>query len=114
MLKSAAGICALALFAFATAGSAARAQETGVASIHAWVKVGRKTCLVDHFHQGSGTGSSKQQAERDAIGAWASFTAWEYGSPWGRYSIAVSKKMNCSPGGSGWSCSVEARPCRPY
>jgi hypothetical protein len=90
-------------------------QETGVAQIHSWVKVGRKTCMLDHFHDGSGTGRSKREAERAAIAAWSEFTAWEYGAPWGRYAIAESRSANCSQQSPGsWLCAVQARPCRPY
>lgn len=113
MKKSLAGACAVILVAMLSGDAVAQGAETGVASIHAWVKVGRKTCLVDHFHNGDGTGATRAQAERAAILSWSEFTAWEYGTPWGRYSIAVSKKMSCSESGS-WSCAVEARPCRPY
>jgi hypothetical protein len=91
----------------------AEAEETGVAGIHSWVKVGRKTCMLDHFHYGNGSGATRPQAQREAVQAWADFTAWEYGSVWGRYSIAASKKMTCSQSES-WKCDVEARPCRPY
>jgi hypothetical protein len=91
----------------------ARAEETGIAEIHNWMKVGRKTCMVDHFHSGSGSGATKAQAARQAIQAWADFTAWEYGSVWGRYSISTGQRMSCDQTGS-WSCFVEARPCRPY
>jgi hypothetical protein len=119
MRKLIAGACALAIAAaWGTAQAQSRrameAQETGVASIHQWMKVGRKTCMVDHFHDGSGNGPSRKQAETAAIRAWSEFTAWEYGTPWGRYAIAESKKMDCSQGGMGWNCAVQARPCRPY
>ena len=40
------------------------ASETGMASIHGWRKVGRKTCLVDHDHSGTGSGSNRKIAER--------------------------------------------------
>ena len=114
MRKSAAGACALALFGLlAGSASAQQGAETGVASIHSWVKVGRKTCMLDHYHDGSGTGSTRAKAEKSAIVAWTEFTAWEYGSPWARYSNAVSKTMNCSQAG-GWTCQIQARPCRPY
>ncbi|MBX9587967.1 MAG: hypothetical protein K2X43_01600 [Hyphomonadaceae bacterium] len=112
MKKSAAGVCAFALLAMLAGGAAA--QETGVAGIHSWVKVGRKTCMLDHYHDGSGSGATRAQAERAAVAAWAEFTAWEYGGPWGRYSNAVSKSTRCSQGSGGWSCAVQARPCRPY
>lgn len=119
MKKLIAGACALATVVVcaevqAQSRRAMQAQETGVAEIHQWVRVGRKTCMLDHFHDGSGTGPSRRQAERAAITAWSEFTAWEYGSPWGRYSIAESKKMDCSRSGAGWNCAVQARPCRPY
>ena len=89
-------------------------RETGVAKIHTWVKVGDKTCMLDHFHDGSGNGPTRSHAERAAIRSWAEFTAWEYGDSWRRYSVAASKKMTCSPRSAGWSCAVQARPCRPY
>jgi len=95
------------------AGVAAQAEETGVAGIHSWVKIGRKTCLADHFHSGNGSGPTRPQAEKAAVQSWADFTAWEYGSTWGKYTVATSKKMTCERGDS-WSCFVEARPCRPF
>jgi hypothetical protein len=92
---------------------AGRAEETGIADIHTWIKVGRKTCMLDHFHSGTGHGETRAQAERQAVQSWVDFTAWEYGGSWGRYSIAASKKMSCERTGS-WSCFLEARPCRPF
>jgi hypothetical protein len=89
-------------------------RETGVARIHAWTKVGSKTCMLDHFHDGSGSRPTRAQAERAAIRSWADFTAWEYGDAWGRYWVAVGKRMTCLPGSGGWTCTVKARPCRPY
>jgi hypothetical protein len=69
--------------------------------------------MRDHVHYGSGNGPTRAHAEGAAIRSWAEFTAWEYGDSWRRYSAAASKKMNCSQR-SGWSCDVQARPCRPY
>jgi hypothetical protein len=89
-------------------------RETGIAKVHPWVKVGSKTCMLDHFHDGSGNAPARAQAQRAAIRSWADFTAWEYGNAWGRYSIAVGKEMRCSQRSGGWSCAVKARPCRPY
>jgi hypothetical protein len=115
MKKSVTGACALALAGLLAGGaSAQQGGETGVAEIHSWVKVGRKTCMLDHYHDGQGTGRTKALAEKSAILSWSEFTAWEYGSPWARYSIAVSKGMECSPASGSWSCHVQARPCRPY
>jgi hypothetical protein len=115
MKNRVAGAFALVLLVTMPAAKvAAQGEETGIAGIHQWVKVGRKTCMLDHFHDGSGTGKSRSQAERAAILAWTEFTAFEYGGVWGRYGNAVSKKMNCSQSSAGWNCAVEARPCRPY
>lgn len=120
MRMSIAGVVALALFSWAGTADAQskramESQETGVAQIHSWVKVGRKTCMLDHFHDGSGTGRNKREAEAAAVRAWADFTVWEYGPPWGRYAIAESRSANCSQQSpSSWSCAVQARPCRPY
>lgn len=109
------GVSAVALAVVLLAGDVVGiAQETGIAAIHAWVKVGSKTCMADHFHDGSGTGPTRATAERAAIRSWAEFTAWEYGDPWGRYAIAASKKATCSQESGSWRCAVEARPCRPY
>ena len=80
-----AGVIALA--ASLGQGVPAQAGETGVASIHSWVKIGGKTCLVDHYHDGSGTGSSRASAQAAAIRSWAEFTTWEYGNSWGRYGL---------------------------
>jgi hypothetical protein len=104
----------LALLAMLATDLAAQGDETGIASIHQWVRVGRRTCMLDHFHDGSGSGPTRRQAERAAIGAWAEFTAFEYGSIWGRYSNAVSKKMDCAQSSNGWNCAVQARACRPF
>jgi hypothetical protein len=105
--------CALALSVAVGAGAGAQAEETGMAGMHDWVKVRGRTCFADHFHSGNGTGSTRAQAEKQAIRAWVDFTAWEYGSTWGRYALAASKKMKCERG-SDWSCFVEARPCRSF
>jgi len=111
MRKFVVGAVALAVLPLA-AEAAAESQETGLAEIHAWVRVGGKTCMLDHFHDGSGTGRTRAQAQRAAIRSWAEFTAWEYGDAWGRYSMAASRKASCSRESGSWRCTVEARPCR--
>ena len=51
-------------------------------------------------------------AERAAIQSWASFTIWEYGEPWGRWSLSESKSVNCDrTTSSEYSCKVSSRPC---
>jgi len=88
------------------------ADQTGFASMHTQARVGGKMCMTDHYHYGSGTGATKAAAQRDAIGSWQSFTDFEYGSDWARFGKAVGKRMSCSQSGGGYSCQVEARPCR--
>jgi hypothetical protein len=101
---------AAALFAFSTAASA---DETGLASIHDWRKEGGRVCMSEHFHDGAGSGDSRKAAEASAIASWVSFTVLEYGTDWGSYAIAGSKKVDCSEtGAKSWSCSLVARPCK--
>lgn len=95
-------------------GMPAQASETGVAGIHSWVRSGGKTCLADHYHDGSGSGPTKQRAQAAAVRAWTDFTAWEYGTSWGRFSIAAGKSVKCDKSGDGFSCQVSARACRGW
>jgi len=98
----------------ATLGSLvpANAQETGLAAIHSWVPVGRKTCMETHSHDGNGTGKTKKVAEQAAIRSWESFTIWEYGPPWGRYAASESKRLACDVAADkSFSCQVTSRPC---
>lgn len=115
MRKMIAGLASVAVVGVLTAGSSVIAAETGVAqALHAMVRIGGRTCLVDHYHDGNGTGPTQASAARAAIGAWSGFTAWEYGSSWGRYGLAVGKSMKCARSSGGWSCDVSARPCRGW
>ena len=74
-----------------------------------------RVCMSDHFHSGESSGQpTRQAAERGAAGSWSSFTSLEYGPEWGNFNLAGSKSIKCSGSGNSWSCSVEARPCRPH
>ncbi|RTL63998.1 MAG: hypothetical protein EKK41_22250 [Hyphomicrobiales bacterium] len=108
-------VCAsLAIAGSVSAGSAV-ASETGVAqALHSLQRVGGRTCLVDHYHDGSGSGPTRGAATAAAVSAWSGFTAWEYGSSWGRYGLARAKSVSCSRSGSGWSCDISAIPCRGW
>jgi hypothetical protein len=91
----------------------AAADETGFASAHTWRKERGMNCMADHWHYGNSTPQpTKAKAQRDAISSWQSFTAFEYGSNWARWGKAGSKKASCSNSAGGWTCNVEARPCR--
>lgn len=88
------------------------ADDTGFASIHALGRSGRNLCMVDHEHSGSGSGKTKSRAKRAAIGNWAGFTAWEYGTDWASFRRARVKSVKCARATGGWSCDVTARPCK--
>ncbi len=88
------------------------ADDTGFAYMHDLRKEGGRTCFTDHYHYGNGAGATKAAAQKAAIGAWASFTDFEYGSDWARFSRAAGKSMSCSSGGGGIDCQIEARPCK--
>jgi len=93
--------------------SSASADETGLASMHALRRERGRVCMSDHWHYGSsGQQRSRRSAQRAAIRSWQDFTDLEYGSNWARFSRAASRKTSCSRSGGGWSCNVEARPCK--
>lgn len=93
--------------------SAALADETGLAAMHAMRREGAQLCFLDHFHYGSSSGQASERAARSvAVTSWAGFVDLEYGSDWARFSRAHSKSVKCERDGSSWGCTVEARPCR--
>jgi hypothetical protein len=105
---SMAGLGAALLFS-----TAAHADETGLAGIHDQAAAkGRRVCMTDHFHDGSGQGRTRKEAEAKAVQAWIDFTAFEYGGTWGSFQLAEARTMNCSEAGSNWSCMASARPCK--
>lgn len=91
------------------------ADETGLDAIHDQRREGNKICMTTHFHHGSSSGKkTRKEAEAAAAHDWSGFTAWEYGTTWGSYRMAVSKSMTCSQDGATWSCGTDARPCKLY
>ena len=105
-------VSALALGLLLVPGGAAVAQDTGLAGMHDWVRVGGRTCMRDHFHDGSGSGPTRAAAQRAAMRSWSDFTAWEYGNSWGSYGASLSKRMSCTGGPGNYSCDTSSRPCR--
>jgi hypothetical protein len=92
---------------------AAMADDTGLAVLHDLRREGGRTCFLDHYHYGNSAGMpSRRAAEIEAARSWADFVDLEYGSDWARYSRAHSKSVSCEQSAAGWSCQVEARPCR--
>jgi hypothetical protein len=92
----------------------ASADDTGLAAaLHTLRREGGRICQQGHFHNGNSAGQpSKAIALKSAIGFWSSFTALEYGSDWASFKKAGSKSVTCTQSGGGWSCDVNARPCR--
>ena len=89
------------------------ADETGLATMHAWRRERGRICMSDHWHYGSsGSHRTRAAAQRAAIRSWQDFTDLEYGSHWARFSRAASRKVGCSRSGGGWGCNVEGRPCK--
>jgi hypothetical protein len=114
MRIASASLFAIGLAALGTVDIALAQQDGAMASLHAQRREGGKICMADHFHNGSSSGQpSRKAAEIAAIRDWAGFTAWEYGTHWGNYGIAGSKRINCTQSGSSWGCDLEARPCKP-
>ncbi len=93
--------------------SIAIADETGMATIHAWRSEKGKVCMAEHFHSGTGEGRTKRLARRAAISDWQGFTAWEYGTDWARFSRSAGRSVEYSKSGLGWRATVQARACRP-
>lgn len=89
------------------------ADDSGLAYIHTIKpEKGRRLCMTDHYHDGSGKGGTREEAEKSAKSSWISFTIFEYGDDWGSYDMAVGSNMDCSQSAVGWNCSTSARPCR--
>ena len=88
------------------------ADETGLAGIHEMRREGNRLCFSDHFHYGSASGATKKAAIAKAVDNWQQFTALEYGTSWGSWGKAGSKKIGCSGAGANWSCQIEGRACK--
>ena len=88
------------------------ADETGLASSHTLRKEGGKLCMADHYHSGSGSGATKEAARRQAAASWSEFVDFEYGSNWARFGRAASVSVKYTKEQSGWSATIEARPCK--
>jgi hypothetical protein len=105
-------LAALAITLGATA-CPVMADDTGLAILHDLRREGGRNCFLDHYHYGNSSGvPNRKKAEIVAISSWSDFVDFEYGSDWARYSRAASKSVKCEQTGSGWACSIEARPCK--
>ena len=92
----------------------ARSDDTGFITIHELRREGSLYCTASHTHLGNGKEQrTKKKAMRSAAAAWSGFTAWEYGTDWGRWRYARGKKISCTGKRGAITCTVEARPCKP-
>ena len=84
--------------------------------VHAKKKRIGVACQGDHLHYGSSdVFKRKRTAMRDAIGAWRSWTVFEYGNEWGNWNLSRNKSVQCSRTKSKprvWKCSISSTPCR--
>ena len=114
-LLAVSALAACALFAGASVDKSSSASAASSCAISGtWRETqleGGACCMPDHFHSGVGSGSSKGAALANAAENRAGLVDFEYGSAFRHFSLAHSKTINCSTGG-GWTCTVEARPCR--
>ena len=92
--------------------SSAMADSTGFDGIHGKIRVGNRVCFDGHSHGGTGHGASRKAAEMQAIHSWYGYTAGEYGSDWANIHKAIHTSMRCGASSGGWTCDVEATPCR--
>ena len=88
----------------------ATAQQT----LHDEQRVGKLSCMVDHYHFGSSKGqASRKAAEADAAASWENFVDFEYGGAYASWKASQGKSVDCANDGSGlWGCTVSSRPCR--
>lgn len=91
--------------------------EGGLVGLHKLHKEKGRLCMADHDHFGqTGTWPTVEEARAGAVKSWAGFTRLEYGRDWAEFRIAAAPEFDCSPSnssrGTGWTCTVKARPCR--
>ena len=91
---------------------AATAEESTLAASHDLGIEGGRQCMLNHQHSGSGMGATKPAARLSAIRSWADFTDFEYGRRWASFSVAAGSATRYSKEASGWSATVDARPCK--
>lgn len=113
-MRRPATICLLTAVAAAIAlpTPTALAQDSGLSSMHAQRREAGKVCMIDHFHYGSGSGSTKPKALADAIGAWQGFTDFEYGGRWASWRRSASKQIKYSSSPTGFTADISSRPCK--
>ena len=103
----------LAMMMFAGA-SAVKADDFGLASIHDWRnEAGRRVCMSDHFHDGTGSGQTRQQAEAAAKSSWTSFTVFEYGTRLGKLRARRAARRWIAATRGAWLVLLDQRAALP-
>jgi hypothetical protein len=108
-MKRRAAVFAIAIL---TSAGLAQADDTGFASSHDLAKENGRLCMSNHAHTGSGEGATKAQARSGAVRSWIEFTNFEYGSDWASFAVAAGPATRYTKEASGWSATVDARPCK--
>jgi hypothetical protein len=98
--------------ALSLCAAAAYADDAGFAASHDLANEGGRLCMSNHGHTGSATASTKPAARTGAIREWAEFTNFEYGRSWASFSAAAGSTTRYTKETTGWSATVDARPCR--
>ena len=114
-LLAVSALAACAFFASGTIGQGSRAKAAdSCGNSGTWRETkreGGECCMPEHTHYGAGHGATKAAALASAADNWADLVDFEYGSAFSHFGLAHGKSVSCS-NGSGWTCNVEARPCR--
>lgn len=105
-------ICAGLIAGMAFTVIPATAEDSGLAIQHDVAREGGRLCMSNHGHGGSGNGASKPAARAAAIRSWIDFTNFEYGRAWASFSSASGSSTRYTKEASGWSATVDARPCK--
>ena len=105
-------ICAALAAILSWGNIVAHAEDTGLAIEHDVDRTNGRLCMTNHGHSGSGPGSTKPAARAAAIAAWIDFTNFEYGRSWSSFAASTGQSTRYTKEATGWSATVEARPCR--
>lgn len=105
----------LATAVVAAASTAQAAPGKGFKNDDSWpkAKVGGKTCMITHTHNGiSPPWPSLSGAKAYAVREWVAHTKWEYGAAWANWNLAIKKSVTCKSSGGSHTCVSAGNPCR--
>ncbi len=105
-------ICATLIAGLALTAGTVLAEDSSLAASHDLAKEGGRLCMSNHAHTGSAEAATKPAARAAAIRSWAEFTNFEYGRSWASFSAAAGSTTRYTKETTGWSATVDARPCK--